>query len=80
MLTPPSKGFALSVKKHNVDVDALAEWIEGCVTFEETPISLVAAADILVEEGIYNEQDFAKERLGDAWLELRACERIRCVQ
>ncbi len=71
MLKPPSKGFARSVKVHNVEVDALAEWVEGCVTFDEPKASLIDVADLLVEEQIYDEQDFAMVRIGDAWTELR---------
>jgi hypothetical protein len=77
MLRPPSKGFARSVNTHNVDVDALTDWIEGCVTFDEKRVSIVALADLLVEELIYDDQDFAKERITDAWAELRR--RKRCL-
>ena len=70
MLTPPSKGFSESVNEHNVNLAALAEWIEGCITFVDESISQVEVADSLVEENIYRNQDFAKIRIGDAWNEL----------
>jgi hypothetical protein len=65
------------VKKHNVDVDALTEWIEGCITFDEKSLSIIDLADILVAEQVYDEQDFAKERIADAWVELRR--RRKCL-
>ncbi|MHB1561175.1 MAG: hypothetical protein ACYC61_27310 [Isosphaeraceae bacterium] len=58
------------MNKHNVGVDALAEWIEGCITFVDDEISQSEIADVLVEENYYRSQDFAKIRIGDAWKEL----------
>ncbi len=70
MLIPPSRGFARSVNTHNVDVDAMAEWIEGSVTFVEDSFSQVDIVDVLVEQSLYQDQDFAKERIADVWAEL----------
>jgi hypothetical protein len=75
MLTPPSKGFALSVNSHNVQLDAMAEWLEGCITFIDKEITKIAVKDILLEEGYYREQDFAQERIDDAWKELQRREK-----
>ncbi|MEK6261294.1 MAG: hypothetical protein AABP62_22060 [Planctomycetota bacterium] len=77
MLMPPSKGFANSVNKHNGKVGALAEWIEGCITFVDDRISKVDIADTLVEGHLYQSQDFAKEWIADAWPELSR--RKRCL-
>ena len=33
MLVPPSRGFSYSAKTHNVELDAMSEWLEGCLTF-----------------------------------------------
>jgi hypothetical protein len=77
MLTPPSKGFAVSVDAHNVRLDAMAEWIEGCITFNDKEISKVDVKDILQEEGYYRSQDFAQERIDDAWKELKR--RNKCL-
>jgi hypothetical protein len=71
MLTTPSKGFALSVNKHNVELGEMAEWLEGCITFEDTPISKPNVKDQLHDEGIYVSQDFAQQRIDDAWTELK---------
>jgi hypothetical protein len=77
MLLPPSKGFGHSVNTHQVQLDALAEWIEGCITFVDDEISAPDIADILIEENVYQKQDFAKERIDDALLELGR--RAKCL-
>jgi hypothetical protein len=77
MLTPPSKGFALSVTVHNARLDAMAEWLEGCITFVDEEVTKIDVKDILTEEGIYRNQDFAQERIDDAWKEL--AHRQRCL-
>lgn len=74
MLKPPGPGFARSVTVHNVRLGPLADWIEACVVFDDSPLSLIDIADDLVGE-YYDEQDFAKERIGDAFVELRRRER-----
>jgi hypothetical protein len=77
MLVLPTKGFSVSVSVHNVRLDCLAEWIEGCVTFEQDHISHSDVIDMLLEGNIYKEQDFAKERVDDAFAELNR--RARCL-
>jgi len=77
MLSPPSKGFARSVKEHNVQLDAMAEWLEGCITFKETDLSKIDVRDVLIEELVYQSQGFAQERVDDAWKELRR--RQKCL-
>ena len=77
MLVPPSKGFALSVNTHNVALDALTEWIEGCITFVDSTLSRSDILDVLLEENIYVNQDFAKMRVDDAWAELNR--RKKCL-
>ena len=71
MLIPPTRGFAISVNRHNVELDALVDWVEACITFVDDDISQSDVADVLIEEGKYREQDFAKERIADACLELQ---------
>lgn len=70
MLLMPSKGFQRSVKKHNVAIDALTEWIEASVVFEFPSLSRNDVVDVLCEENVYDEQDFAHEMVTDAWAEL----------
>lgn len=77
MLRPPSKGFALSVNVHNVRLDAMAEWLEGSITFIDKEVSKSDVKDILIEENHYSSQDFAQERIDDTWVELSR--RVRCL-
>jgi hypothetical protein len=70
MLVLPTKGFAVSVRVHNVHLDCLAEWIEGCVTFDQDRISQSDIVDMLLEDNVYKEQDFAKELVDDGFTEL----------
>jgi hypothetical protein len=77
MLSPPSKGFGLSVNTHNVQLDTMAEWLEGCITFIDTAVSKSDVKDILIEESHYQDQDFAQERIDDAWSEL--ARRNKCL-
>jgi len=71
MLSPPSAGFLPSVKTHNVELDRMAEWLEGCVTFVDDEVTMNEVKDVLMEEGLYRSQDFAQERIDDAWVELK---------
>jgi hypothetical protein len=77
MLRPPSKGFALSVNVHNVQLDAMAEWLEGSITFIDKEVSKTDVKDILIEENHYTSQDFAQERIDDTWAEL--ARRTKCL-
>ncbi len=77
MFVLPSKGFSISVHVHNVRLDCLAEWIEGCVTFDQDQISHSDVVDMLLEENMYKEQDFAKELVDDGFTELSR--RARCL-
>lgn len=82
MLLPPIKGIApmdgVEARTRprkpgdaQVKIDALADWIEGCITFVDEEISQSDVADVLVENNIYQDQDEAKFKLSDAWRELR---------
>lgn len=70
MLDIPTKGFGISVNKHNVELGCMCDWIEGCITFSADAISLSEIVDSLCENGIYRSQDFAKEHVGNAFTEL----------
>jgi len=76
MLTLPDSGFQPSVNSHNVDLDALVDWVEGSVVFVDELLAQVDVVDSLCENGIYRDresmtaQDFAVERVADAWVEL----------
>lgn len=67
MLALPERGMSRSVGQHNTDLNALCDWIEASALFSADEISKSDVADILVENGVYNSQDFASERIDDAW-------------
>lgn len=78
MLTPPTKGFAVSINSHNCQMGAVVEWIEGCITFEDDKrLHKSEFVDTLVEEGYYREQGFASAMIDEAWNELRR--RKKCM-
>jgi hypothetical protein len=70
MFDIPTKGFGVSDKKHNVELDCMCDWIEGCITFSADTLSLSEIVDSLCENGIYRSQDFAKEHVTNAFTEL----------
>ena len=78
MLMIPSHGFARSVREHNVQLDALADWIEGSVVFAATEVSQADVVDALREASLYDSQELATERVQDAWQELRRRTNCAC--
>lgn len=76
MLRLPNEGFCYSVEKHNGDLDALVEWIEGSIVFADDRLTRTDVVDILLEDEVYNEQDFAEEWVESAWLELARRRRV----
>jgi len=71
MLAIPSTGFARSVSEHNVQLDALCDWIEGSLLFSQNRISEPEVVDLLCEGKFYDSKEFAHERVSSAWSELR---------
>jgi hypothetical protein len=68
MLALPTTGIARSVNVHNVELDALCDWIEASVLFSGDPrVSGSEVVDALCEGEIYDSQSFAWERISDAW-------------
>ncbi|MCF6175090.1 MAG: hypothetical protein L3J71_04945 [Victivallaceae bacterium] len=61
MIDLPTKGFAKSVTKHNIDLNVLCDWIEGSLLFYEDKLSFADIVDRLQEEEIYIDSDFAGE-------------------
>lgn len=66
MIQFPSKGFAPSVKKHNVDYDIFCDWIEASALFLGEEVTGSDLVDALTENNIYKDQDFAWELVSDA--------------
>ena len=69
MLDLPS-GMNRSVECHNVNFNALCDWIEGSVVLDQEEASGSDVVDILMEEGVYATQDFAWEIVDNAWTEI----------
>lgn len=77
MLLLPDKGIRVSSSHHNVELDIFCDWIEGCVLFGELPLSTTDFIDVLLENNVYRDQDFAAQLLENAWAELHR--RNRCI-
>ena len=79
MLALPDNGMLRSINKHNIAFEFLCDWIEGSILFDETEdsFSVMDVVDVLISENIYDEQDFAKEIVVDAWNELT--HRLNCI-
>jgi len=71
MLGLPTSGFQRSIKKDNVSLIKLCDWIESSLLFIGEPISRRDIIDTLCENGIYIDQDFAATKLEDVWATLR---------
>ncbi len=71
MLRIPSKGLQNSVNRHNCRTDVLSDWIEGSALFTQTRISKVDVLDMLLEEQVYRNEDFAWEFILNVWDDLR---------
>ena len=73
MLVLPQVGMARSVApEHNVELDALCDWIEASLAFTKLDfISDSDIVDVLTEEEIYESQEFAWELVDNAFAELR---------
>src|SRR6266576_3611284 len=61
MLSLPDEGVRLSVKEHNSDLSVLCDWVEASVLLGTETVSTIDLVDILMEEQVYREQDFAHE-------------------
>jgi hypothetical protein len=70
VLDLPTCGFARSVQQHNVKLVAVCDWVEASVLFGERDVSHTDVADVLHENNVYAEQDFARVMVADAWIEL----------
>ncbi len=72
MLALPDAGMYRSVKKNNIRFDILCDWLEGSILFDETvdEFSAIDVVDVLIDENVCKEQDFAMEIVNNAWFEL----------
>jgi len=69
---PLTRGFRRSIEEQNIATNLLADWMEGCALFgEERRLSGSALVGFLVEEEIYDDQDFCWQAIDDGLNELR---------
>jgi hypothetical protein len=71
MLSLPASGFRRSRSVHNVDIDICCDWIEASSMFLHEEISGADVVDLLRENEIYADQDFAWELVNDVVGHLR---------
>ncbi len=67
----PPVGFSRSANKHNVALDVLADWIEGSSLLLQAPVSKQDVREVLLDEQVYSNQDFAAEMVNNGWREVR---------
>ena len=73
MILLPSRGIAgrqRAVSQHRIEIDVFSDWIEACALFLECNVSSTDVVDVLLEEELYEEQEFAREIVDTAWLEI----------
>jgi hypothetical protein len=73
MILLPTRGVAgqqPAVKRHRIEIDVFADWIEASVLFEDIAVSITDVVCVLLEEELYEDQDFARDMVQSAWLEI----------
>jgi len=75
MLGLPEVGVRDSAKSHNCRVDVLCDWTEARALFASVRVSRSDVIDVLCENHVYREQDFAAEFADQLWWELRRRQR-----
>lgn len=72
MLARPD-GIRRSVQAHNSDLAALCDWVEASALLQggQEELSKAEVVDALIEQEIYDDQDFCWHFVTDAWREVR---------
>ena len=70
MLSIPS-GFRRSISAHNIDVSTFLDWIEATVLIDERELSPTDIVECLIEEQLYENQDFASEYVSAGWADVK---------
>ncbi len=71
MLEFPTTGVSRSVTVHNSNLLFFCDWLEANTLFFEERLSYSEVIDRLLEEELYDSEDFAWEFIGDCLSELR---------
>ena len=69
MLALPHDGMRRSITSHNINFDILCDWIEANILFDENvdELSVTEVVEALIDEHVYENPDFAEEKVTDAW-------------
>ena len=70
MLSIPS-GFQPSVKVHNINDETFLDWVEATTLIAEEELSPTNIIEYLIEEQLYENQDFASEYVSSRWADLK---------
>ena len=70
MLSLPH-GFRRSVRAHNIDRATFLDWVETTTLVAEEELSPTDIIDFLLEEQVYEEQDFAAELVSAMWSDIK---------
>ena len=70
MLSVP-RGFQQSVQAHNIDDATFLDWVEATMLIAEEELSPADIIEYLIEEQLYNNQDFASEYVSSRWADLK---------
>jgi len=71
-MMPLTKGFRPSTNKHNIRKEVLADWMEACALFaEDSRVSGSELVDFLIDEEIYEKQDFCWEAIDEGLNEIK---------
>jgi hypothetical protein len=76
MLAIPERGLHRSVKAHNVDFGAFCDWLEASALFLAEDVAGADVIDLLRENEIYRDQDFAWDLLNNAFAAMRTRARL----
>lgn len=71
MLPLPHRGISRSIGAHRSRPEIICDWIEGSVLFEEDALSQIDVVDVLLEQSIYDDQDYCFEQVSSVWRQLR---------
>ena len=70
MLSIP-RGFRRSVAAHNIHDATFLDWVEATALIAEDELSPTSIIQYLIEEKMYDDEDFAAEYVSSGWAGLR---------
>ena len=71
MLSIP-RGFRRSVKAHNIHSPTFLDWVEATTLIAEEELSPTNIVEYLIEEQLYDDEDFATEYVSFGWVDLKS--------